>query len=132
MSFEITLLQELVKSNDSLQTIEFNFMEKDFKFYYKYLTLLEKARIEQFCVKRKVTYNPDGTKTETYEKDEEMYPVHLIIEKALNEDGTKIFSHTNPEHFKLISSLPYDLASYIAYHFTLDVFGTFNKKKEEE
>ena len=87
MSFEITLLQELVKSNDSLQTIEFNFMEKDFKFYYKYLTLLEKARIEQFCVKRKVTYNPDGTKTETYEKDEEMYPVHLIIEKALNEDG---------------------------------------------
>jgi hypothetical protein len=126
------LLAELVKSLDNLQTLEFEFGGKKFKWFFKYLSLLERARINQFCVKAVTTYNENGTKTTKYEKDDNLFPIHLIIEKALNKDGKKIFSHTNTQDFKTISSLPFQLAIHIASHMTPDVFGTMDDENKEE
>jgi hypothetical protein len=117
------LLQEILKAQDNLQTIEFEINKQQFKFYFNYLTLLEKARIEQMCVKNVSTINEDGSRTNKYEKQDHLYPIHLILEKALDEDGKRLFSHTNKEHFDIISKLPAGVASYIAYQMSIDIMG---------
>lgn len=118
-----SLLAEIVKAQDNLQNIEFKFNKKDFKFFYRYLTLLEKVRIEQMCVKRIEEIKDDGSISVKYEKQDHLIPIHTIIEKSLDENGKRIFSHTNPKHFETISKLPAGLASYIAYNMQLDIMG---------
>jgi hypothetical protein len=124
------LLQEILKANDSLQLIEFNLNNKDFKFYYRYLTLLEKARIEQMCVKANIEINNDGSRTTTYKKQDFLYPIHLILEKALDKEGKRLFSHTDPQHFDIISKLPANLASFISYQMSIDVMGNLKDTNE--
>jgi hypothetical protein len=126
------LLAELVKSLDNLQKLEFNFMGKDFTWYYKYLSLLEKTRIEQFCIQPLTTIDEDGKKTVKHERNKDLYDVHLIIEKALNEDGKKIFSHTNPNDIRTIQKFPYELAKVIADTLNPDIFGTMEQKEKED
>jgi len=121
-----TLLAEIAKAQDSLQTIEFTFVEKEHKWYYRYLTLLEKVRIQQMCIKPNITVNTDGTTTTRMEEQSHLIPIHTIIEKAVDEDGKKLFSHA--KDFDTISKLPANIASYIAYQMSLDVFGTMEKK----
>lgn len=125
------LLNELLKSQDNLQDITFNFNDKEYKFYFRYLTLLEKVRIEQMAVKLNITINPDGSRVEKHEKQDHLVPIHTIIEKALDVDGKRLFSHTNPEHFKTISMLPAGLASLAAYEMSRDIFGTLTPKAED-
>lgn len=124
------LQAELLKVQDNLQTIEFTLGSETFKFYYRYLTLLEKVRIEQMCVKTVKTVNTDGTTEVKYEKQDHLIPIHTILEKALDEDGKRLFTHTNQNHFKLVSNFPAALSSGIAYQMSLDVFG--NMKKEAD
>lgn len=118
------LLAEILKAQDSLQTIEFNLNKQEFKFYYRYLTLLEKVRIEQMCVKANVIIKENGTTETKYENQDHLIPIHTILEKALDKDGKRLFSHTNSKHFDLISKLPAGLSSYIAYEMSLDIMGT--------
>ena len=127
----VTLLQaEIVKAKDNLQTIEFNLNDQHFTFYYRYLTLLQKVRIEQLSTSAYTVVNTDGTSTTTHEKKDYLIPIHTILECSLDEDGKKLFSGSNPEHFKLISSFPAALSSYIAYEQSLDVFGSMTPKKD--
>lgn len=125
------LLQEILKSQDQLQVIEFKLNEKKFQFYFKYLTLLEKVRIEQMCIKPKVTIKEDGTQKIEYEKHDHLIPIHTILEKALDKDGKRLFSHTNDEHYKIVSNLPAGIASYIAYQMSLDIMGNLKAKNEQ-
>ena len=125
------LLQELTKAQDNLQDITFTFSDKEYKFYFRYLTLLEKVRIEQMATKLNTTINADGSRTEKYEKQDHLIPIHTIIEKALDEDGKRLFSHTNPEHFKTISLMPAGLASLLAYEMSKDIFGTLSPKADD-
>lgn len=125
------LLTELVKAQDNLQDITFNFNGKEYKFYFRYLTLLEKVRIEQMSMKLNSTINADGSRTDKYEKQDHLIPIHTIIEKALDEDGKRLFSHTNPEHFKTVSLLPAALASLVAYEMSRDIFGNMTPKEDD-
>ena len=125
------LLQELVKAQDNLHDISFTFDGNSYTFYFRYLTLLEKVRIEQMATKLNTTINSDGSKTEQYEKQDHMIPIHTIIEKALDEDGKRLFSHTNIEHIKTISLMPAALASYIAYEMSRDIFGSLDLKGKD-
>jgi len=127
-----TLLQEILKSQDSLQTIDFEINNQKFEFYFRYLTLLEKARIEQMCVKSNITINDDGSKTTKYEKQDHLYPIYLILEKALDKDGKRLFSHTNSKHFDIISKLPAGVASYVAYQMAIDIMGNLEKDNDGE
>lgn len=126
------LLQEILKSQDSLQTIEFEINNQQFNFHFRYLTLLEKARIEQMCVKPNITINEDGSKATKYEKQDHLYPIHLILEKALDKDGKRLFSHTNSKHFDIISKLPAGVASYVAYQMSIDIMGNLEKESDGE
>lgn len=118
-----TLLAEILKAQDNLQTIEFELNKVSFKWFFKYLTLLEKVRIEQMCVKPKTTIKEDGTSMVEYEKQDHLIPIHTILEKALDKDGKRLFSHTNPKDFEAISKLPAGIASYIAYQMQSDILG---------
>ena len=126
------LLQELIKAQDNLQDITFKFSDTDYTWYFRYLTLLEKVRIEQMAIKLNTTINPDGSRVDKYEKQDHNIPIHTIIEKALDEDGKRLFSHTNPDHFKTISLMPAALASLLAYNMSLDVFGSFKVKEDDD
>jgi|GEM_PF-6182945 len=126
------LIAEILKAQDALQDIQFDFAGETYKFYFRYLTLLEKARIEQMSVKINTIIKDDGTKEIKYEKQDHIVPIHTIIEKALDENGKRLFSHTNSQHFDIISKLPAGLASYIAYQMSSDIMGTFKDKKDGE
>lgn len=125
-------LQELTKAQDNLQDITFNFAGKPYKWCFRYLTLLEKVRIEQMATKRVTTIKDDGSRVESYEKQDHLIPIHTIIEKALDEDGKRLFSHTTPEHFKTISLMPAALASYVAYEMSRDIFGSLDLKGKDD
>jgi len=126
------LLQELIKAQDNLQDIAFKFNGKEYKFYFRYLTLLEKFRIEQMATKLVTTIREDGSKIEKHEKQDHLIPIHTIIEKALDKDGKRLFSHTNTDDFKTISMMPAALASLIAYEMGRDIFGTLELKGKED
>lgn len=123
------LLAELVKANDNLQKIEFTFKDNDFVWYFKYLTLLEKVRIQQMCIKPNIMINSDGSTTTKMEEQSHLVPIHTIIEKALDENGKQVLSHALD--FDTISKLPAGLASRIAYEMSLDIFGTMTAKEED-
>lgn len=122
------LLQELIKAQDNLQDIAFKFNGKEYRFYFRYLTLLEKFRIEQMATKLVTTINSDGSKVEKHEKQDHLIPIHTIIEKALDKEGKRLFSHTNMDDFKTISMMPAALASLLAYEMGRDIFGTLELK----
>lgn len=126
------LQTELLKAQDQLQDITFNFNGKEYKFYFRYLTLLEKVRIETMSTKLNTTINTDGSRTDKHEKQDHLIPIHTIIEKALDVDGKRLFSHTNPEDFKTISMLPAGLASLLAFEMSRDIFGNMKPKAEDE
>ena len=125
------LLQELVKAQDKPQDISFTFGDKDYTFYFRYLTLLEKVRIEQMATKLNTTINTDGSKVEKYEKQNHMIPIHTIIEKALDKEGNRLFSHTNPDHIRTVSLMPAALASFLAYEMSRDIFGSLEIKGKD-
>jgi len=122
------LLQELIKSQDNLQDIQFTLNEKTYKWCFRYLTLLEKVRIEQMCIKAVTTINNDGSSIVKYEKQDHLIPLHTILEKALDEDGKRLFSHTNPDDFQTVSLLSAGLGGYVAYQFSKDIFGDMTPK----
>ena len=125
------LQSELLKAQDQLQDISFKFNGKDFKFYFRYLTLLEKVRIDQMSTKVVTTINDNGSRSDKHEKQDHLIPIHTIIEKALDEDGKRLFSHTKQDDFKTVSMLPAALASYVAYEMSRDIFGTLELKEDD-
>ena len=125
------LIAELIKAQDNLKEIKFKVNQEEFIFYFRYLSLLEKARIEQMSVKITSTIKSDGTRQENYEKQDHLIPIYTILEKALDSDGKRLFSHTNDKHFKAICDLPAGLSSMIAYEMTLDIFGNMKATEDE-
>ena len=125
------LTAELVKAKDQLTDIKFTFGDTEFTFYFRFLTLLERVRIEQMCMKPVTKIDDDGSKEVSHEKQDHLIPIHTILEKALDEDGKRLFSHTNMEHFKLVSDLPAGLASMIAYEMSVDIFGTMKGSTDD-
>jgi hypothetical protein len=123
------LLAELLKAQDNLSEMSFTVGGEAFTFYFRYLTLLEKVRIEQMSIKVTTKINIDGTTEQKHEKQDHLIPIHTILEKALDKDGERVFSHTNPEHFKAVSKFPAGLASMLAYEMTIDIFGTMKEAK---
>ena len=97
--------QELLKAQDNLQDISFTFAGKEYSWHFKYLTLLEKVRIEQMATKLMTTINDDGSTVKKYEKQDHLIPIHTIVEKALDEDGKRLLSHTKPGDFENVSWL---------------------------
>ena len=128
---ENNLLVELLKAQDNLQDISFTFAEKEYKWYFRYLTLLEKVRIDQMAIKRTTTINADGTSIDKYEKQDHLIPIHTIIEKALDADGKRLFSHVKTDDFKTISMMPAGLASMAAYQMSQDIFGNMKPKEDD-
>ena len=126
------LQAELAKAQDSLTDVRFNFGDTNFVFYFRFLTLLEKVRIEQMSIKSITTIRDDGSKEVKHEKQDHLIPIHTILEKALDEDGKRLFSHTNPTHFKIVSDLPSGLASMVAYEMSIDIFGTMKGVEDGE
>ncbi len=124
------LLAEIVKAQDRLQNIEFNFNDEHFIFYYSYLTLLEKVRIDTMSTTAVTTIDSNGNTTIKHEKQDHQVPIYTILEKAKDEDGKQIFNINNQEHYKIVSKLPANLASYAAYQMSLDVFNSMGKGKE--
>jgi len=121
------LQAELVKAQDNLNDVVVKVGTQEFSFFFRYLTLLEKVRIEQMCIKVNSITNTDGSIETKHEKQDHLIPIHTILEKALDSEGKRLFSHTNPEHFKLISDLPAGASSYLAYEMSLDIFGTMKE-----
>lgn len=126
------LIIELLKKDDNLQDVKFTFNDTNYIWYFKYLTLLEKARIDEMSAKLQVTIDKNGNKTEEYKKQEYMIPIHTIIEKALDVEGKRLFSHTNPDHIEAIGNMPAGMASMIAYQMSLDIFGTLDMNKDDD
>ncbi len=126
------LLAELLKAQDNLQKIEFVINNVQFEYYFRYMTLLEKSRIEQMAVKSITIINDDGSKIVKYEKQDNMIPIHTILEKALDKEGNRLYSHTNSKHIKEVSLLPVQVASEIAYVMTIDIFGNMKPLDDED
>jgi len=125
------LQAELLKAQDNLSEVKFSLNGNEFVMYFKYLTLLEKVRIEQMSIKTITSVKDDGSKEVKYEKQDHLIPIHTIIEKALDKDGKRLFSHTNQEHFKMVSNFPSGLASMIAYEMSMDILGTLGAVEDE-
>ena len=126
------LLAEIAKAQDNLQEIKFKFNGDDYIFYFKYMTLLEKVRINQMTVKAVTTVKTDGSTEVKHEKQDHLIPIHTILEKALSDNGKRLFSHTNPKHFELVSKLPAGLSSFIAYEMSKDIFGTMDDIEKDQ
>ena len=118
-----TLQADILKAYDNLNDIEFIINENKHKFYYRHLTILEHTRIKLACTKRVVKMDEQGNKTETLEEDKALYPIYTIIEKALTEDGKKMFTLTNPDNFEMLKKLPFELLSYISAEMSFDITG---------
>lgn len=132
MDLVATLQAEIVKAQGNLNEVSFKVNGKEFTFYFRYFTLLERVRVDQMSTKLETTIGTDGSTTNKHVKQEHLVPISVIIEKSLDVDGRRLFSHTNPDHFKLISDLPASLSSNIAYQYSLDIFGTMDMSKEEK
>jgi len=123
------LQKELLKLQDNLQDVEIKLPNQTIKFYFRYLTLLEKVRIETMCVKPTYTLHADGSRTVKEEKQDHLIPIHTILEKALDKDGKRLFDHM--KDFDLIAKLPAGIASYVAYQMSLDIMGNLTNNESE-
>lgn len=123
MTVQELIKMDINKAHDRLQSIEFKINETVYKFYYKYMTVLENQRIESLILKDEVTYEQDGTKTVRKVRNNELYPVYVVLEKALDENGKRLFSHTDMEMRETLFKMEYGLLSYIASQMAFDVMG---------
>ena len=126
-----TLKIDILKAYDNLQNIEFTINNNKHKFYFRYLTILEHTRIKMACTKKTTIINSDGTKEERFEENKDLYPIYTILEKALDENGKKLFSITNMDQFQMFSKMPFELLSFIAAEMSIDITGNINKLFEE-
>ena len=117
------LFADILKFYDNLNEIKFKLNNQEYIFYYKYLTILEHARINSRCIKQNVLVKDDGSKEIKEEKQDHLFPIYVILEKALDKDGNKIFSLTDKEAFNMISKMPFELTSYIAAQMSVDITG---------
>jgi len=117
------LFADILKSHDALQNIEFKINDNTYTFYYRYLTVLEHTRIKIACTKENVIIKPDGSKEIKTQENEHLYPVYTILEKALDEEGNKLFSLTSIDDFQKINKMPFNLISFIASEMSFDITG---------
>ena len=117
------LFADILKSHDTLQNIEFKINNKEYTFYYRYLTVLEHTRIKIACTKENVIIKENGSKEIKTQENEHLYPIYTILEKSLDKDGNKLFSLTSLDDFQKISKLPFNLVSFIASEMSFDITG---------
>ena len=120
---ENTLLADILKAHDTLNTIEFTINDNKYKFYFRHLTILEHTRIKLACIKTNTFIRDDGSKETKQEEDEHLYPIYTILEKALDENGKKLYSITNRDDFAMFSKMQFALLSQIAAEMSFDVTG---------
>jgi len=132
MDIVATLLAEITKTQDDLNRIDFKLNDEQFTFYFTYLTLLQKVKIEQLATVPHTTIKTDGSQTTKFEKQDYMIPIYTILVKAKDENGKDIFNANDPLHKKLISDFPASLSSYVAYELSKDIFGSLGIGEENE
>lgn len=121
------LFADILKSYDNLNDIKFRVNGKEYTFYYRYMTILEHARINAKCIKQNILIKDDGSKEIKEEKQDHLFPVYTILEKALDKDGKKLYSLTDKQAFDTISKMDLKLVSLIAAEMSLDVTGNLKE-----
>lgn len=120
------LFADILKAYDHLNVITFKVLGNEYKFYYRHLTILEHTRIKIASIKKTTTINADGSTTEREEEQKHLYPLYTILEKALDENGKKLFSLTSKDDYDKISKLPMELLSMISAEMSFDITGNIS------
>ena len=121
------LFADILKSYDNLNDIKFKVNGEEYIFYYRYMTILEHARINAKCIKQNILIKEDGSKEIKEEKQDHLFPIYTILEKALDEDGKKLYSLTDREAFNTICKMDLKLVSLIAAEMALDITGNLKE-----
>jgi len=121
------LFLDILKAYENLNEIRFKVSGNEYLYYYKHMTILEHARINMRCQKQTVTIKNDGTKEIKEEKQEHLFPVYTILEKALDENGKKLYSMTDKEAFDNLIKMDIKLISMIAAEMALDITGNLGE-----
>jgi len=127
MDIKAALLADILKANEKLNEIKFTVNKNEYTFYYKYMTILEHTRINNLCIKETTYIKEDGTKEVKKEKQEHLFPIYTILEKALDKDGKRLFSLTNKNDFDTIAKLDLRILSLVAAEMTLDITGNLEE-----
>jgi len=121
------LLADVIKAHDHLNEIKFKVSGTQYIFYYRYMTILEHTRINLACTKETTYIAENGKKEVRKEKQEHLFPIYTILEKALDKDGKKLFSLTDKEAFEIFSKMDLKLLSLIAAEMSLDITGNLER-----
>ena len=121
------LLADVLKAHDHLNEIKFKVSGTQYIFYYRYMTILEHTRINLACTKETTYLSENGKKEVRKEKQEHLFPIYTILEKALDQDGKKLFSLTDKEAFEIFSKMDLKLLSLIAAEMSLDITGNLER-----
>ena len=133
MDLLTSLQADILKAHDNLNKIEFKVSGNQYTFYYRHLTILEHTRIKLNCITRNEYVKTDGSKNIKEEENDHLYPLNCILEKALDENGKRLFSSTNTDHKQMLMKMSFDLLSYIAAEMAFDITGNIaNLDKKAE
>jgi hypothetical protein len=127
MDIKASLLADILKANEKLNEIKFTVNKNEYTFYFKYMTILEHTRINNLCIKETSYIDEKGNKEVKKEKQDYLFPIYTILEKALDKDGNRLFSLTNKNDFDTISKLDIRILSLVAAEMTLDITGNLEE-----
>jgi hypothetical protein len=123
MELNAKLFADILKSYDKLNDIKFKVNNEEYTFYYRYMTILEHTRINNMCLKETTYIGDDGSKEVKKEKQDHLYPLYVILEKALDENGKRMFSLTDKKAFDTLAKMDIKLLGLIAAEMSLDITG---------
>ena len=127
MDIKSSLLAAILKAHEKLNEIKFTVNKNQYTFYFKYMTILEHTRINNLCIKETTYIDEKGNKEVKKEKQDYLFPIYTILEKALDKDGKRLFSLTNKNDFDTISKLDIRILSLVAAEMTLDITGNLEE-----
>lgn len=123
MDMNAKLFADILKAYDNLNEIKFKINKEEYIFYYRYMTILEHTRINNMCLKETTFIKEDGSKEVKKEKQDHLFPIYTILEKALNKDGKRMFSLTDKKAFDSFAKMDIKLLGYVAAEMSLDITG---------
>jgi polyphosphate kinase len=127
MDIKASLLADILKAHEKLNEIKFTVNKNQYTFYFKYMTILEHTRINNMCIKETTYLDEKGNKEVRKEKQDYLFPIYTILEKALDKDGKRLFSLTNKNDFDTISKLDIRILSLVAAEMALDITGNLEE-----
>lgn len=123
MDIKTQFLADIALQHDNnLYDIAFKVNDIDYTFYFKPLTLWEHVRINNACKRTITNVDNEGNKEIKEVVDSDLYPVYVILEKAMDKNGVKLFTLTDTNmRDTLYKKFPYDLLSIVASEMSLNV-----------